>query len=210
MTVRVPSGCACTVSRCARTLIVSRLLLVLRPYLGVLREERSRSPRGATVGARPHRVNATFRRPTSGLTQVATADPASMADGATVSSPSVVRSSRISGPGCQAASERPLFVLWMSVDTGITAKPRGRHGAGSRPARSYARHYSTESAGLFLVWLFSWNMVNPAKRVMTAERPCAPHSATAPYALAHWPDRSTRTHRERASTRHRSLMKRIR
>ncbi len=39
-------------------------------------------------------------------------------------------------------------------------------------------------------------MVNPAKRVMTAERPCAPHSSTAPYALAHWPDRSTRTSRE--------------
>lgn len=49
----------------------------------------------------------------------------------------------------------------------------------------------------------------PPSGVMTAERPCAPHSSAAPYALAHWPDR-TRTHRERASTRHRSLMKRIR
>src|SRR6267378_6529186 len=54
-----------------------------------------------------------------------------MADGATVSSPSVVRPSRISGPGCQAAPERPLFVLWISVDTGISAMPRARHGAGA-------------------------------------------------------------------------------
>jgi len=96
---------------------------VLRRYLGGLREElraHADDPRRATVGARIHRVNVTFRRTTSGLTHVANADPASMADRATVSSPSVVRLSLIAGPGCQAAPERPLLVLWISVDTGIT------------------------------------------------------------------------------------------
>ncbi len=136
MTARVPSGSACTVSRRERTLIVSRLPTCSADLLECCARNARGSfgltqtiPRGATVGVRLHRVNVTFRRPTSGLTQVATANPASMADGATVSSPSVVRPSRISGPGCQAAPERPLFVLWISVDTGITAMPRARYGA---------------------------------------------------------------------------------
>ena len=138
MTARVPSGSACTVSRRERTLIVSRLPTCSADLLECCARNARGSfgltqtiPRGATVGVRLHRVNVTFRRPTSGLTQVATANPASIADGATVSSPSVVRPSRISGPGCQAAPERPLFVLWISVDTGITAMPRARHGAGA-------------------------------------------------------------------------------
>jgi hypothetical protein len=138
MTARVPSGSACTVSRRERTLIVSRLPTCSADLLECCARNARGSfgltqtiPRGATVGVRLHRVNVTFRRPTSGLTQVATANPASMADGVTVSSPSVVRPSRISDPGCQAAPERPLFVLWISVDTGITAMPRARHGAGA-------------------------------------------------------------------------------
>jgi len=55
---------------------------VLRRYLGVLREElraHADDPRRATVGARIHRVNVTFRRTTSGLMRVANPDPASMA-----------------------------------------------------------------------------------------------------------------------------------
>lgn len=135
MTASVPSGCAGTISHRERTLIVSRLPTCSADFLECCARNARGTfgltqtiPRGATVGARLHRVNAKFRRPTSGLTQVATADPASMADGATVSSPSVIRPSRISGPGGQAAPERPLFALWMSVDTGITARPRARHG----------------------------------------------------------------------------------
>jgi len=90
MTARVPSGSACTVSRRERTLIVSRLPTCSADLLECCARNARGSfgltqtiPRGATVGVRLHRVNVTFRRPTSGLTQVATANPASMADGVT-------------------------------------------------------------------------------------------------------------------------------
>jgi len=136
MTARVPSGSACTVSRRERTLIVSRLPTCSADLLECCARNARGSfgltqtiPRGATVGARLHLVNGTFRGATSGLTHGANTDPASMADSATVSSRSSVRPSPISGPGCQAAPERLLFVFWISVDTGITAMPRARYGA---------------------------------------------------------------------------------
>jgi hypothetical protein len=118
MTARVPSGCAGTISHRARTLIVSRLPTCSADLLECCARNARGTfgltqtiPRGATVGARLHRVNAKFRRPTSGLRQVATADPASMADGATVSSPSVIRPSRISGPRLRGRARTSTFCI---------------------------------------------------------------------------------------------------